>query len=85
MKKLIMVISLVSIVSCATPTTPAFPEINCIPTDKLSDKQLSELSECKKDMDKCIVPRGTLLQILNNHQNKSTCLEAYKAAAGKYN
>jgi len=82
MKKLIMVISLASIVSCTA--IPEFPEITCTPISKLSDKQLSELSQCKKDKEICSVPRNTLLQILGNYQNKSACLETYQETAKQY-
>ena len=84
MKKLIMVISLVSIVSCSTPTVPKFPEISCIPTAKLTEKQLAKLKECKKDMESCTIPRKTLMQIFNNYQNKAACLEQYQETSKVY-
>lgn len=82
MKKLIMVISLVSIVSCTA--IPKFPKITCIPIVKLTDKQLVKLKECKKDMESCVIPRGTLMQIFNNYQNKSACLEQYQETSKIY-
>ena len=85
MRKLIILIFLASIVSCATPTTPKFPEITCIPTNKLTDKQLTELSQCKKDVKDCTIPRTTLIQIFNNYQNKAACLEQYQETAKEFN
>ena len=80
-----MAIFLVSIVSCSTPTTPKFPDINCIQVNKLTGKQLYELSQCKKDVKGCNISRETLMQIFNNYQNKSACLEQYKETAKEFN
>ena len=79
-----MVISLVSIVSCSTPTVPKFPDIDCKPIKALSGKQLEQLKECKKDVENCIIPRGTLMQIFNNYQNKTACLEQYQKTSKIY-
>ena len=86
MKKLIMVISLGltgSLIGCTA--IPKFPEIACIPTQKLSDKQLSEIKAvCKKNVIVCPIERKTFMQIFNNYQNKSACLEQYQETAKVY-
>ena len=82
LRRLILVIGLVLTASCSTPTTPAFPQIAC-PITKLSSSELAALSSCQSGLD-CIIPHTLLKKLHQIVQDKSACLEQYKAAASKF-
>jgi len=80
---LILVIGAALTASCATPTTPAFPPVDCVEIN-LTKAELKELSYCTKDKEYCPIKFVLLRKIFMIVQEKSSCLEQYKAGASKF-
>jgi len=80
---LILVIGAALTASCATPTTPEFPVIECKEI-RLTDAELKELQYCTKDKEYCPIKFVLLKKIFSIVQEKSSCLEQYKAGASKF-